>query len=357
MLESGNDDRKIRILLYRLECYLCTIIVRFIILSLLVFVGVLSHAQLLPNFGGQRAGLSALSFLKNDLNPLSFGMAGASVASPSSLFSSETNPAALAQIENTGIALSNLAIGVGVHQSFAGGAIKTEGGGVIGINVNSFNSGAMEVRTEFQPNGTGQLFYANNTAIGLNYAQKLSDRFSIGIGLKYVYEGIATYRNSTLTGDIGFLYDTDFKDLTFAVVVKNFGGNSQMTGNALEADFNRTEVSLEDYTTPAIFKMGFSLVPYESADKRLLVAAELNHPSDNAENIRLGGELALRDLVFLRLGYKLSVKGQNFPTAGLGIKTRIGRHPLYIDYGINPTNHMGALHIFGLHVPFNNDKR
>lgn len=332
-------------------------VLRFLNLIILSAWCIVSHAQLLPNFGGQRAGLSALSFLKNDLNPLSYGMAGASVANPSSLFSSETNSAALAQLENSGIALSNLAIGAGIHQSFAGGAIKTESGGVVGINVNSFNSGAMEVRTEFQPNGTGQLFYANNTAIGLNYAQKLSERFSIGIGLKYVYEGIATYRNSTVTGDIGFLYNTDFKDLTFAVVVKNFGGNSQMVGSDLEVDFNRTEVSLEDYTTPAIFKMGFSLVPYQTEDKKLLVAAELNHPSDNAENIRLGGELSLRDLVFLRLGYKLSVKGQNFPTAGLGLKTRLGRHSLYIDYGINPTNNMGVLHIFGLNIPFNNDKR
>ncbi len=315
------------------------------------------NAQLLPNFGGQRAGLSALSFLKNDLNPVSYGMGGASVASPSSLFSSETNPAALALLDHSGIALSNMAIGAGIHQSFAGGAIKTDGSGVWGFNVNSFNTGAMEVRTEFEPNGTGQLFYANNTAVGLNYGRRLSDRFSIGVGMKYVYEGISTYQNHTVTADVGFLYNTDFKDLTFAVVVKNFGGNSQMQGSDLEVGFNRTEVSLASYTTPAIFKMGFSLVPYETETKRLLVAAELNHPSDNAENIRFGGELSLRELLFVRLGYKLSVKGQNLPTAGLGVKTRIGQHPLFLDYGINPTNVMGVQHIFGLNIPFNNDQR
>ncbi|MDA8886640.1 PorV/PorQ family protein [Bacteroidia bacterium] len=325
------------------------------LIFLLIF-GAIAQAQILPNFGGQRAGLSALSFLKNDMNPASFAMASASVANDANLYSSESNPAALALVDHSGLALSNLAIGAGVHQSFAGGTIKLKSG-VLGVNVNSLNSGSMEVRTEFEPNGTGQQFYANNTALGLNYAQKLSSRFSIGVGLKYVYEGISTYRNSTLTGDIGFLYTTDFKDLTFAVVVKNFGGNSQMKGSDLESDFNRTEVSLEKYTTPAIFKMGFSFVPYEDDSKKLLVAAELNHPSDNAENIRLGGELALRDLLFLRLGYKLSVKGQNYPTAGIGVKTRIGNHPLYIDYGVNPTNRMGVLHIFGLHVPFNNDKR
>ena len=330
---------------------------RLINLILLVVVATSSFGQLLPNFGGQRAGLSALSFLKNDLNPASYGMASASIANEGNLFGSESNPASLVQIKNSGIALSNLSVGAGIHQSFLGSAIKLKSGAVLGFNVNSLNSGSMEVRTEFEPNGTGQLFYANNTAVGVNYAQQLSERFSIGVGLKYVYEGIATYSNHTVTGDIGFLYNTDFKDLTFAVVVKNFGGNSQMLGSDLESTFNRTDVSLEKYTTPTIFKMGFSFVPYETNEKKLRVAAELNHPSDNAENIRLGGELGLRKLLFLRLGYKFSVKGQNFPTAGVGIKTRIGAHPVFVDYGINPTNRMGVQHLFGVNIPFNKDTR
>ena len=190
---------------------------------------------MLPNFGGQRAGLSALRFLKNDLSPISFAMASASIASKGNLFSSENNPAALVQISSSGIALSNLSVGAGIHQSFLASGFKLDDGSVIGFNVNSLNAGAMEVRTEFEPNGTGQLFYANNTALGMIYSRKLSENFSIGIGIKYIYEGISSYTNHTVTADIGFLYTTDFKDLTFAVVVKNFGGNSQMIGSDLDS--------------------------------------------------------------------------------------------------------------------------
>ena len=39
-----------------------------------------ANAQLLPSYGGERAGASALSFLKNDLHVGSVGMAGAHVA-------------------------------------------------------------------------------------------------------------------------------------------------------------------------------------------------------------------------------------------------------------------------------------
>ncbi len=327
------------------------------LLLLLGLSSLFSQAQLLPNFGGQRAGLSALSFLKNDLSPVSFAMASASVANKGNLYSSENNPAALVQIKSSGIAISNLSVGAGIHQSFLASGFTLDDGSVIGFNVNSLNAGAMEIRTEFEPNGTGQLFYANNTALGMNYARKLSQNFSIGIGLKYIYEGIASYTNHTITADIGFLYTTDYKDLTFAVVVKNFGGNSQMIGSDLETTFNRTDVVLNKYTTPSIFKMGFSFVPYESKSKKLVASAELNHPSDNAENIRLGGELSFRDLLFTRLGYKLSVQGQNYPTTGIGVKTRLGVHPLYIDYAVNPTNRMGVQHLIGLSIPFNNDQR
>lgn len=327
------------------------------LLLLLSLSSLFSQAQLLPNFGGQRAGLSALSFLKNDLSPVSFAMASASVANKGNLYNSENNPAALVQIKSSGIAISNLSVGAGIHQSFLASGFTLDDGSVIGFSVNSLNAGAMEIRTEFEPNGTGQLFYANNTALGMNYARKLSQNFSIGIGLKYIYEGIASYTNHTITADIGFLYTTDYKDLTFAVVVKNFGGNSQMIGSDLETTFNRTDVVLNKYTTPSIFKMGFSFVPYESKSKKVVASAELNHPSDNAENIRLGGELSFRDLLFTRLGYKLSVQGQNYPTAGIGVKTRLGVHPLYIDYAVNPTNRMGVQHLIGLSISFNNDQR
>ncbi len=291
------------------------------------------------------------------MNPLSFGMGGASVANPGNLYSAEANSAALVQVEGSGFALSNMVIGAGINQSLFSGTKMLDDGSVIGFGLNTLNSGAMEVRTEFEPNGTGQQFYVNNTTAGFSYARRLSQQFSIGVGIKYVYEGISTYRNHTVTSDIGFLYTTDFKGLTFAVSVKNFGGNSSLTGDDLAVGYNRTVVSLEKYTAPTVFKMGLSFVPYKTETKMLLVSAELNHPSDNAENIRIGSELNLRKLLFLRLGYKLSVKGQNLPTAGLGVKTRIGSHPLYIDYGVNPTNRMGVQHIFGIHIHFNNDTR
>lgn len=314
-------------------------------------------AQLLPNLGGQRAGLSALSFLKNDMSPRALAMGGASTALEGTAFSASNNPAGLATLENYNLALSQQNIGAGIQQSFISSIHKLKNEASIAFSLNSLYTGSMKVRTEFQPDGTGEYFSVNNSSLGVTYATRLSEMFSLGVSIKYIYESVAAYKNHTAATDIGFLYTTDFKDLRFAVLVQNFGGNSSLSGNTVKSNYNRTDPQLYNYTVPTVFKMGFSMVPYKNEKEQWLVSAELNHPNDNAENIRFGIEYSRKKLLKLFAGYKISVKGQTLPTAGFSIKSRIGAHPLHIQYAINPTNNMGTQHLLGLSFSRNNDKR
>lgn len=325
-----------------------------------VFVGFLSRsqAQILPNFGGQRAGLSTLSFLKNDLNPRSTGLSGASVANEQDAYSANTNPAALAKLENNTLGLSHLMIGSGVQQSYLSYQHKLANEATIGLTVNSLNSGDMMVRTEFQPDGTGQYFSMSQNAITGNYATRLSDMFSLGIGLKYIFETMQTYKSNTASIDVGFLYQTDFKNLRFAVVVKNFGGSSSISGSDLQVDYNRDgEPELGRYSLPTVFKMGFAFDAYDKGNHKIVGSAQLNNPNDNSENIRLGVEYAYSTLLKVQTGYKISVKGQSYPTLGFQYKSKLRVHPLHLNYAINPTNWMGTQHIFGIQFSINKMER
>ncbi len=315
-------------------------------------------AQILPNFGGQRAGLSTLSFLKNDLNPRSTGMSGASIANNEDGFSANTNPAALANLSDNTFGISHMLLGAGIQQSFLSYQHKLKSEATIGLSINSLNSGDMMVRTEFQPDGTGQYFRMSQNAITGNYAAKLSDMFSLGIGLTYIYETMQSYRNSTAAIDLGFLYQTDVRNLRFAVVVQNFGGSSAISGSTLQVDYNRgSDLELNRYSLPTVFKMGFAFDAYRK-DKNLIVAsAQLNNPNDNAENIRIGLEYQYVKLLSIQTGYKISVKGQSYPTFGCRFKSKIGVHPMYISYGMNPTNYMGTQHVFGLMISRNKMER
>ncbi|MFB6306749.1 MAG: PorV/PorQ family protein [Flavobacteriales bacterium] len=313
-----------------------------------ILLGIAAHSQLIPNLGGQRAGSSTLSFLKADVSPRSVGMGGSSVAFDKSGYSLANNPAPIVDLENLTFAISDRVYGEGMHQTFLSGIYPVNEGGSLGFLVNSLTSGEMEVRTEFKPKGNGRKFYVNNSAFGVSYSQKFSDRFNAGVTLKYIYEKLDKYTNHTAAFDLGFLYKTDMKDLKFSVVVKNFGINSSLNGSFIQEEFNRTTgISTENFSIPTVFKIGVSMKPYIKDDQSLLVSAQLNHPNDNAENIRIGAEYQYLDMLYGRLGYMINIEGQTFPTLGIGYKTTVGRFPLTFDYSIEPTDFLGTLHQIG----------
>lgn len=325
----------------------------------LLFLGFIfssdTSAQLLPNFGGQRAGLSSLSFLKNDMSPRSAGLSGTSVALSGDAYSLYTNPASATDAKGFTLATSSLSLGAGVQQSFVSAILPRKNESAFGLTLNILNSGKMDVRTEFQPEGTGEQFYVTNLAAGFSYSKKLSDMFSAGVSFKYIYEQIAEYRNSTVAVDVSFLYYTDYKDLKFAVMVQNFGGNSALNGDEVQVNFNRdlNSLELQDYTVPTVFKLGASMVPLKKERYSLTTSVQLNHPNDNAENYRAGLEFEYMKLLFVRTGIKLNIEGQGLPTFGLGVRANVAGFPIHIDYAANPTEYYGFQHMIGLSMAFN----
>ena len=310
-------------------------------------------AQVLPNYGGERAGLSALSFLKNDLSPRSSALGGTGLALSGDAYSVMNNPAALTDLKSTSYAVSHLFLGGGVNQSFlsANFPLKDKSS-TLAFSINSLNSGEMEERTEFMPMGTGRQISVSNIALGATYARQLSSLFTAAVTIKYIYEGVAGFHNSNATVDLAFLYKTDFRDLKFAVMVQNFGGNSALgSDDDLPTTFNRnTGIGLEANSVPTIFKLGLSIMAIERGNHSILGALQLNHPNDNAENYSAGLEYKYLKHLFIRAGYRISVRDRDFPTFGFGVRTRLGNHPLYIDYAANPTNFIGLQHSIGLRV-------
>ena len=180
----------------------------------------------------------------------------------------------------------------------------------------------------------------------------------MGATLKYVNETLAEFSAHAAVIDLGFLYKTDWKDLNFAVVLQNFGTNSRLSGDYdTSEDLTGREISLESYPAPTLFKLGVSMVPWRTEDYALTVAVQLNHPNDGAENIRIGTQFEYKELLFFRLGYKINVPDQTLPTGGLGLRTRVGRHPLVLDYAVDPTRYLGWIHRIGLSFQLNKETR
>ncbi|MCH9823509.1 MAG: hypothetical protein K0U33_09225 [Bacteroidetes bacterium] len=83
-----------------------------------------------------------------------------------------------------------------------------------------------------------------------------------------------------------------------------------------------------------------------------MTVVQLNHPNDNSENIRIGGEYSYKELLYGRLGIILGRKNQRIPTLGLGMKVIVKNHPVNFNYAFLPTSFMGLQHSLGINFRF-----
>ncbi len=166
-------------------------------------------------------------------------------------------------------------------------------------------------------------------AFGLGYAKSLTDKFSIGMHLKYTsqYLGPAIeyysldqkevktseFRTSVLAVDFGTFYRTGFRSLVFGMSVRNFS--------------EEIKFSEEDFQLPLVFNIGFSANVYELVPeylqyaefRNLLITVDAVHPRSYPEYVKTGLEYSLKNALFLRAGYYTNVEEKSF-TFGIGVK-------------------------------------
>lgn len=316
-----------------------------------VLISFQANGQLLPNLGGQRVGISAFTFLKNDISPRSMGMGGASVATTGDAWCATVNPAQASEVRNLAFGVSHLRYAGTLSHSNINAYAPLGAAGTIYATYHMLNLANQDVRSEFHPYGTGETYAAYSLAASVGYGRKLSDFFSVGVELKYLHERLARYRAGAVAADIGFLYRTDWRNLRFAAALQNFGANSTLQGDYQNDPFGTgASTATEGYPAPTVFKMGAQLDAWRSGEHVLTASAQLNHPNDNAENIRIGAEYSYGGLLFLRAGLKLNVMNERAPSAGIAFKHNFGNTELNLAYATFPSRYLGWYHQLGLAV-------
>jgi hypothetical protein len=166
--------------------------------------------------------------------------------------------------------------------------------------------------------------------IGLSYARNITDQFTVGGTVKYLYQHLGdntmpdgTIKKNAISGygfDFGTIFYPGFKSFRFGISVNNFAKS-----------FTYEQ---ESFALPLTFTIGIAMNVFDFVDiqnQSLLIAVDAIHPNDYAERMRLGAEYTFLNMFMARVGYVSNddVEGMS---AGFGVKYDIAGLGLKFDY-------------------------
>lgn len=298
-----------------------------------LFMGTVRGIDIFPSLGYQRAGTSALTFLKIGIGSRSTAMGSAFIGVADDASCLYWNPAGLAQMSGSEFYTSRIEWPADIQYDFFGIAFKSSQNFALGLSGGFLHTNAMDVTTEYMPHGTGEKFYYSDYFIGLSAAQRVTEHFSWGLTLKYVEENIADVSSHTPMIDIGTYYWTGYKSLRFAVSLTNFGPEVAFRGSYDKPviEGGTVKADYEDFPLPTIFRLGAAMEIIDTDWNRLTLAGQLNHPVDNAETFSVGVENAFVKYLFLRAGKIINNREEQL-NLGIGLRLPLGKKNITFDY-------------------------
>lgn len=288
-----------------------------------------------------KVGTTGAQFLELGVSTRAMGMAEAFTAVSDDVSAIYYNPAGLTSLYCREVAVTYINMPADIDFYFAGFGIPLESvGGVLGFGVYSLSSGEMIERTMSRGTyeGTGRTFGWNDLAIAVSYGRYLTDRFSIGVSVKYIGEFVHDYSANGWSVDVGTIYDTGHRGFKIAMAITNFGPDITMIANS--------------YPLPINFKFGAAVNLIESDEHLVTFAAEGAHPSDNLEKYNTGLEYVFRDRFSLRAGHRFNYDEDGL-TAGGGVIVPFGEdQEISVDYAFQDFGLLTQIHRFSLSIAF-----
>lgn len=335
-----------------------------LLLALLMVSAATAHAQLFRSTA--KVGTTAAQFLKIGVGARALGMGSAQVGVTGDISAIYWNPAGLSRMNVSSELTFNHANWLAdVDYDFAAGMMPIGELGTFALSVISLRVPEDIVTTVDNPDGDGRRWDANSLAFGLSYARNLTDRFSIGLNMKYVHESIWSEGASGFAIDIGTLYLTEIPGLSIGAAISNFGTKMQLDGRDLNFNYdpnndagtgpNNIPSKLEtgEFDLPLTFRIGVAWDYHPIEEFRTTVAVDATHPNDNVEYVNTGLEVAWKEIVFARVGYKslwLRDSEQGL-TWGLGVHYGITNvATVKLDYGFADYGRLENVQYFSLGV-------
>ena len=314
-----------------------------------------------------RVGTTAAQFLKLGAGARAVSLGGAYVAEANDMSAVYWNPAGFARLTGNQLQLSNTQYLADINYNFVAYGTSVDRFGSIGLSLLMVESGEMDVRTEIQPEGTGERFNVLSFALQLTYARNLSRQFSIGGSVKLVQERIWHSQASSIAFDIGTLFTTPLPSLRLGASMSNLGPKMRMDGRDVlfsedpapnadgTAEIVNAQYRMDGFSMPLLFRVGLAWDALDTGTHHILMTVDAAHPNDNSEYVNTGAEYVFRDLIAFRIGYRnlFEPDTEQGITAGGGLMIRIHRDlAARIDYAYADFGRLTQTHWFTFNLAF-----
>jgi hypothetical protein len=269
----------------------------------------------------------AVTSTENQSSSLFFNPAG--MANLSTLFDvTVSRNEWIADIQHTAVSLAVKPTGINL--------------GVFGISVQSVDYGDIigtRVALPSDPQADIERGYVDTgnispsaLALGFGWALAISDRFSVGLQAKKVWQSLGESVTDDLSVtknevtpwafDGGTLFKTGFKSLAFGMSVRNFSAE--------------IEYAEEGFQLPLVFTMGLSMnlmdvIKLGDMKQSAILAVDATHDRSHPEQLKIGVDYKLVDILSLRGGYVFNNDEDNV-TFGFGVS----QFGFALDYAYTP---------------------
>jgi len=238
--------------------------------------------------------------------------------------------------------------------------------GAFAASATMLSTGYMIQRTEFRPEGDGTVFSVGEDVFALSWASKLTDRFSFGATVKLLRQKLADYSDMTWAFDVGTLYMVTPR-LWMGMSAQNFGPDlgysfdndhdGQTNEDPVDQSDNDADGRIDEdgpeagVPLPLMFQVGFAYTLYESGPSKLVTSLKGLHFNDNREEVSLGGEYSIVNMLFLRGGYRFN-RDVGTWTAGAGVRIPLGGRAVRVDYAFSELGYLNQAHRASLTLEF-----
>ncbi len=251
------------------------------------------------------AGTSGLSFLKLGVSARAVAMGDAGSALLSGAPATYYNPAGLLQSsQGSEFLLMHKEWLADTRMQFLGASTPLGENGALGFSFTHLTISSIEIRTK--PGPADGSFTARDLAVGISYAQRISDDVTLGLTGKYLLEKIFVDNTGGIAFDIGGKWETPVENFVIGGVVANLGSM-----NALRNEKPRL---------PTLGRLGAAYAnDISSLQSVYRIAIDLEQDFRASQSyVKVGGEIFYQELLALRAGYFAGADARGF-SAGLGV--------------------------------------